>query len=379
VRISAVSAFERLSIPNQVFNTEITMLKFSEAASAKDRVAALEIEATRCGNELIEQCNQLHTLRSEVGRALVHDFESYVNALASRPKQYDRTFELYHLNLNRFDHEGKAFSDKLEAQLKATKTESGATVGLGAAAGAATAFGAPTAAMAIATTFGTASTGTAISTLSGAAATKAALAWLGGGALAAGGGGMSAGSALLALAGPVGLALAGTTLLAGAGWAAFKNRETIEKAAELEKNLSESISILETQLYEASSLYSLTVEHTHSLRTLFTDLVRSTPRDYADFSARHKELLGAAHNNVLALTRLLKMKPGELVDLTAPVEDSELKTDEPYRPNFVMGSQVQGEKAFEPLTVHVASASLGGLASFAAAAVTGWWGNSKSK
>jgi len=71
----------------------------------------------------------------------------------------------------------------------------------------------PTAAMGIATTFGVASTGTAISALSGAAATNAALAWLGGGALAAGGGGMAAGNAFLALAGPVGWAIAGVSLV----------------------------------------------------------------------------------------------------------------------------------------------------------------------
>lgn len=45
--------------------------------------------------------------------------------------------------------------------------------------------------------FGTASTGTAISGLSGAAAWNATLAWLGGGSLAAGGGGMALGTAVL--------------------------------------------------------------------------------------------------------------------------------------------------------------------------------------
>jgi uncharacterized protein HemX len=44
---------------------------------------------------------------------------------------------------------------------------------------------------------GAASTGTAISSLSGAAATNATLAWLGGGPLAAGGGGVAAGTAVL--------------------------------------------------------------------------------------------------------------------------------------------------------------------------------------
>ena len=48
--------------------------------------------------------------------------------------------------------------------------------------------------------FGVASTGTAIATLSGAAATNATLAFLGGGALAAGGGGMIAGTAVLGVA-----------------------------------------------------------------------------------------------------------------------------------------------------------------------------------
>ena len=97
--------------------------------------------------------------------------------------------------------------------------------GAGAAGvGAGVALGAlgPTAAMGIATTFGVASTGTAISSLSGAAATNAALAWLGGGALAAGGSGMAAGKVLLALAGPVGWAIAGVSLL-GSGLLLIKS------------------------------------------------------------------------------------------------------------------------------------------------------------
>lgn len=52
-------------------------------------------------------------------------------------------------------------------------------------------------ALSVATTVGAASTGTAISTLSGAAAWNATLAWFGGGAIAAGGGGMAVGAAVL--------------------------------------------------------------------------------------------------------------------------------------------------------------------------------------
>ncbi|MCR5373683.1 MAG: hypothetical protein K6E41_09545 [Solobacterium sp.] len=81
----------------------------------------------------------------------------------------------------------------------------------------------PAAAMGVATTFGVASTGTAIAALHGVAATNAALAWLGGGALAAGGGGIIAGQALLSLAGPVGWAIAGIAF-ASSGIALLANR-----------------------------------------------------------------------------------------------------------------------------------------------------------
>ena len=67
----------------------------------------------------------------------------------------------------------------------------------GAAAGTAGGFAAAGATTAAVMALGTASTGTAIASLSGVAATNATLAALGGGALAAGGGGMALGSAVL--------------------------------------------------------------------------------------------------------------------------------------------------------------------------------------
>jgi len=315
------------------------MLKFTEADQAKNRVASAEKDLSKAQDELVELCKQLFTLRSEAGRALVADFEAYINTLASRPKEYDRTLELYHLNLTRFDAEGKAFSESLGQEITRAAVGGGATAGLGVAAGAATAFGAPTAAMAIATTFGTASTGTAISALSGAAATNAALAWLGGGAVAAGGGGMAAGNALLALAGPVGLALAGVTLAAGVGYAAYKNYSTIEEADKIYKELVTTRSFVQKTATQVVGLYGLTVQHTYSLRQMLDAFVEDAPKDYLLFSDRQKELLGAMHNNVLALSRLLKLKPGEVEDLTAPVKDSELNASEStYKPNFVVGA-----------------------------------------
>lgn len=114
-------------------------------------------------------------------------------------------------------------AEKIESDYKNAVAKNAGKGVAGVGAGVAVAALGPTAAMGIATTFGVASTGTAISASSGAAATNAALAWLGGGALAAGGGGMAAGNAFLAIAGPVGWAIAGIALL-GSGLLFWKTK-----------------------------------------------------------------------------------------------------------------------------------------------------------
>ena len=65
--------------------------------------------------------------------------------------------------------------------------------------------------------------------LTGAAETSAFLAWVGGGSLAAGGGGMVAGTAILAALGPVGLGAAavGATIAGVTLYRAKKNRKEV--------------------------------------------------------------------------------------------------------------------------------------------------------
>lgn len=122
--------------------------------------------------------------------------------------------------------------EKIESDYRDAKVKHAGAGAAGVGAGAAVAALGPTAAMGVATTFGVASTGTAISTLSGAAATNAALAWLGGGALVAGGGGMAAGDALLALAGPVGWAIAGVAFI-GSGFLFWKNKRDKDRLEDI--------------------------------------------------------------------------------------------------------------------------------------------------
>jgi membrane protein implicated in regulation of membrane protease activity len=156
----------------------------------------------------------------------------------------------------------------------------------------------------IATTFGTASTGTAISTLSGAAATNAALAWLGGGALAAGGGGTAAGSALLAMAGPIGWTIAGATLLSSillftskrAKLNKQKNEEieSVKKNTEIVKELDEKIKAI---LEETGNVRN-------GLNCVYTDCLRFYDKDYTTLSDEEKMRLGALVNNTKTLSVL---------------------------------------------------------------------------
>jgi len=299
------------------------VLKSTQVADMRNRVEATSKKVSKAQNELVELCSQLHRVRTEVGDPLVGDFELLVNKISSHPKEYDRTVTAYKFESKEFKKAGLDFAEHLSKEIQKTVVESSASTGLGVAAGAATAFGAPTAAMAVATTFGTASTGAAISTLSGAALTKASLAWLGGGALAAGGGGMAAGNALLALAGPVGWTLAGLSVAAGLGYAAYKHNGIVEEATKMHRELLTMLSDVEVLTKQVSSLYGLTTQHTHGLRTMLTDFTSDAPKDYSDFSSRQKELLGAMHNNVLALGNLLNLKPGDAIDLTTPLQGQE--------------------------------------------------------
>lgn len=173
-------------------------------------------------------------------------------------------------------------------------------------AGAGVACFGPAAAMAIATTFGTASTGTAIASLSGAAATNAALAWLGGGAVAAGGGGMVAGNALLALAGPIGWTIGGATLV-GSGIMLSKQNEKIGKEAnsralEIEGDTAK-VNITKT---EVNLLEEETVKLANLIQSELQYFKQNAPLNYLDFSQSLKQRLATLINSINSLSESLK-------------------------------------------------------------------------
>ncbi len=108
---------------------------------------------------------------------------------------------------------GKSYSTQSGAvKFGTAEIVGGAMIGIGASAGTV---------VTIVSSLGVAaSTGTAISSLSGAAATNAALAWLGGGTLAAGGGGVAAGTAIVSAVATGGavVAIAGVGIIGKKVW-----------------------------------------------------------------------------------------------------------------------------------------------------------------
>lgn len=231
---------------------------------------------------------------------LIELVELLINSIANTPKEFETDFDEIRVRKADFlDAEDFARKD-LDAARK-----SAASAGAGFAAGAAVASMAPSAAIWIATTYGVASTGTAISTLSGAAATNAALAWLGGGALAAGGGGTAAGSALLALAGPIGWTVAGATLLVSIALFAkkkFENREAREAALTALKRNTALVERMDAQI---DALLQRTTTLRGMLMTSYSERLDSFGADFRALSTAQQSQLAALVNNTKSCAVLL--------------------------------------------------------------------------
>ena len=198
----------------------------------------------------------------------------------------------------------KQQAEKIEADYNKAEVKAAGHGAAGIGAGVAVAALGPTAAMGIATTFGVASTGTAISALSGAAATNAALAWLGGGALAAGGGGMAAGNAFLALAGPVGWAIAGVSLVTS-GVILIVTQMNKEKLENIFTLISErDVRSYKTAIVELNERIQRITDESKKL-TDAIERIKAFGTDYNAMSESQQYELGSYVNLMEASTMLL--------------------------------------------------------------------------
>lgn len=234
----------------------------------------------------------LHNALQEIQEA----FDKIQNVPSDEQLKYE---ELKAIRLNWKQQAEKIEKDYKDACLKNTgKGAAGIGAGIAVAA-----FG-PTVAMGFATTFGVASTGTAISTLSGAAATNAALAWLGGGALAAGGGGMVAGKALLALAGPVGWAIAGVALL-GSGVLFWKTKCDQKRRENIFTLISKrDVTYYNLAIVELNERITRIKEDIINLKDAIND-ISTFGLDYDLMTEQQQYALGSYYNYMYASTQLL--------------------------------------------------------------------------
>lgn len=266
--------------------------KKSKLQVAQDKAQAAIKETNNAIGELGEYTRSLYKSLTSIQE----QFDKIRNVPSEQKLQYE---ELKQIRLN-----WKQQADKIDKDYKNVTVKNAGVGAAGAGLGVAVVTMGPTVAMGVATTFGVASTGTAISTLSGAAATNAALAWLGGGALAAGGGGMAAGNAFHALAGPVGWAIAGVSLLAS-GLIFWKSKSDKNHLENVFIAISErDIKSYELAIIELKERISRIIDENSKLTDAIGE-IESFGLDYNKMSEAQQYALGSYVNLMLSSTQLL--------------------------------------------------------------------------
>lgn len=139
-----------------------------------------------------------------------------------------------------------------------------------------------------------ASTGTAISTLSGVAATNATLAWLGGGAIAAGGGGIALGTAVLGgiIAAPI-LAVGSTIYAAKAETAKNEAYSDYKKAKVASEEMKSATIVLDGILHRVNEFKNI-LAHMNDIFEKHIDALDNivdSEDDYEKYSEGDKKLV----------------------------------------------------------------------------------------
>ena len=155
---------------------------------------------------------------------------------------------------------------------------------------------------------GSASTGTAIAGLSGVAATNATLAWLGGGAIAAGGGGMALGTAVLGgiIAGPA-LLIAGGIFDAKAKEKLNNAYSNLAKAKKIESDIEKGIVELNYIRFTANqvkNLLSKIRKYSYLSNYEMTKIIRKKT-NWELFSQSEKETIAIAVKQIQLIKKII--------------------------------------------------------------------------
>lgn len=272
-----------------------------EAKNVQERAVAL---FKKRNSETIKLMDSIGKQELEILSSF-DDFSDIIEKIQGRPdfKVYKRDG----VNLPSYEAE----------ELKKVSAGAGVLLGGigGAAAGTAGGFAAAGATTSAVMALGTASTGTAISSLSGVAATNATLAALGGGSIAAGGGGMALGTAVLGGATlGVGLLVGGIIFNVTGSKLADKAGEAFSQAERTKKEVNKIVRYFDELTSVAKSFKtSLTeVEKQYRKRLAILDHVVnfSEKVQWSEFTAKEKQM---TENVVLLVGLLYKMCKTSLV------------------------------------------------------------------
>lgn len=271
-----------------------------ELARSTQRDALAKLESQNKSTSL--QMDELGTFELNT----LKTFERFSNAferIKNRPEFKSLKSEQY--NIPPFD----------EKEIKNVSIGAGVLIGGlgGAALGTAGGFAAAGATTAAVMALGTASTGTAIASLSGVAATNATLAALGGGAIAAGGGGMALGTAVLGGATlGVGLLVGGIIFNVTGSKISDKADEAFSQACDTERKVNSICEYLkELSSYAAKYLETLKkVEAIYSKKLEEFEKLVSQETNWKKYNTKQKKLV---ENTVLLVGLLNKMCKVRLV------------------------------------------------------------------
>lgn len=268
----------------------------------KKKKTKLQLAQEEAQNAINKTNEKIEELGEKTG--ILYDELTEIQSLFDLIRNIPSEKRLKYEELKKIRLEWKQQAEKIEKDYKDAAVKNAGAGAAGAGLGVAVVTMGPTVAMGVATTFGVASTGTAISTLSGAAATNAALAWLGGGALAAGGGGMAAGEAFLALAGPVGWAIAGVALLAS-GLMFWKTKADKGHIEDVFTSISQrDIRSYDLAIVELNERIARIMDESSKLRDAIAN-IKTFGLDYNLMTEKQQYELGAYVNLMSSSTQLL--------------------------------------------------------------------------
>ena len=216
-----------------------------------------------------------------------------------------------------YKRDGVKLPDYVAEELKKVSAGAGVLLGGigGATVGTAGGFAAAGATTSAVIALGTASTGTAISSLSGVAATNATLAALGGGSIAAGGGGMALGTAVLGGA-TLGVGLLVGGIIFNVTGSKLSNRadEAYKQAKRTEEEVNRIVGYLD-ELSSAAKSFKISLtdiekQYRKRLSTLDYVVNFSEKKQWYQFTEKEKQM---TENAILLVGLLYKMCKSNLV------------------------------------------------------------------